>query len=258
MSGGDVSSAAERLAAVRRRIVAAAVRAGRRPEDVVLVGVSKRKSAAQVAHAVRAGLTHVGENYVQEALAKLPEVESLLREAQHPSPRWHFIGRLQRNKARSVAEHFDVVETLDRPDLGDALDRHARAAGRRLVVLIQVDVCGEPQKGGCAPDALEGLLAESRRWEALSVEGLMALPAAPEHAEQSRTAFARLRALRDAHRNTPGGHALRELSMGMSADFEVAIEEGATIIRVGTALFGARGAPDEGPGGRNHGGEESG
>ncbi|MGH0031378.1 MAG: YggS family pyridoxal phosphate-dependent enzyme [Myxococcota bacterium] len=235
-----MSDVGERIAALRRRIDAAAARAGRRPEDVTLVGVSKRQPAAAIARAVLAGLEDVGESYVQEALDKLPRVEEALRAEGRNAPRWHFIGRLQRNKARRVAERFDVVHTLDRTALGDALDRHAAAADRQLAVLLQIDLDGEPQKGGVVPDDAAALLAASADWPALDVVGLMAIPAASEDPERTRGAFARLRALRDALREAPGGEGLRELSMGMSADFEVAIEEGATIIRVGTAAFGPR------------------
>jgi hypothetical protein len=240
------SDIASRLAELRGRIAAAARRADRDPRDVILVGVAKRQPAAAVREAVAAGLTHVGENYVQEGLAKRAEVARLLRGAEVALPRWHFIGRLQRNKARDVAAHFDLVETLDREPLGDELDRRAAAAGRRLDVLLQVDVAGEPQKGGAKPEDVPALLERSQRWSALRVVGLMAIPPATEHPEQARPAFARLRALRDALRGAPGAGSLRALSMGMSADFEVAIEEGATIVRVGTALFGARHGAREG------------
>jgi len=231
---------AERLQVLHERIAAAAARAGRRPDEITLVGVSKRKPASDVVAAVRAGLTHVGENYVQEALAKVSEVNAALAAGGTPRPCWHFIGRLQRNKARHVAIHFDRIETLDRPALGDELDRRAAAAGRTLEALVQVDVSGEPQKGGVAPSELPALLEKSERWQALRVVGLMAIPAASEDPEQTRPAFARLRELRDALAATSGAGRLRELSMGMSADFDVAIEEGATIIRVGTAVFGPR------------------
>jgi pyridoxal phosphate enzyme (YggS family) len=239
----DVASA---LGELRRRIAAAAVRAGRDPHEVTLVGVAKRQPVSAVCAAVRAGLGHVGESYVQEDLAKRPELLRALRDAGVAPPRWHFVGRLQRNKARHVAASFDLVETLDREALGDELDRRAAAAGRRLDVLLQVDVAGEPQKGGAKPEDVPALLDRSRRWSALRVAGLMAIPPATDLPEESRPAFARLRALREALRGAPGAEALRELSMGMSADFEVAIEEGATIVRVGTALFGARQRAEEG------------
>jgi pyridoxal phosphate enzyme (YggS family) len=231
---------ARRLEGIHARVIAAARRANRAPDEILLLGVSKRKSADQVVKAVRAGLRDVGENYVQEAVAKHAEVMDALRRTGDDPPRWHFIGRLQRNKVRTLVTRFDVVQSLDRESLGDELQRRAAAAERTLEVLVQVDLSDEPQKGGVAPDALADLLAASTRWSALRVVGLMAIPAAASGPEATRPAFARLRALRDAHRDAPGGDALSELSMGMSSDFEVAIEEGATIIRVGTALFGPR------------------
>lgn len=232
---------AARLREVEARVAAAAARAGRSPGEIELVGVAKQVAPETVALAVAAGLTHVGESYANEARGKLPEVSALLDRQGLAWPRWHFIGRLQRNKARVVATAFDCMHCLDRPELGDAVERHAAAAGRRLDVLVQVDLAGEPHKGGAAPEAVPALLAASARWPALRVVGLMTIPPATADPEQSRPRFAGLRALRDALRSAPGGAELRELSMGMSGDFEVAIEEGATIIRVGTAIFGARG-----------------
>ena len=237
----DTSSPiAERLREIEARIAAAAARAGRSRSEITLVGVAKQVDAETLAAAVAAGLRDVGESYVNEARTKLPQVSSLLDRQRIAWPRWHFIGRLQRNKSRAVASAFDCLHSLDRPELGDALDRHAAAAGRRLDVLLQVDLAGEPQKGGTAPEALPALLAAASRWPALRLIGLMTIPPADPEPERSRAPFAALRALRDALRGQPGGAGLRELSMGMSADYEVAIEEGATIIRVGTAIFGAR------------------
>lgn len=224
-----MSAIAERLAAVRERIALAAARAGRSEGDVELIGVAKTRTASEVVEAVRAGLGHVGENYVQEAVPKIAEV---LASGVTP-PLWHFIGRLQRNKARHVAPVFDVVETVDNEKLGLELDRRAGVAGRLLEAQLQVDVSGEAQKGGVSPEALPALLAASASWANLRVTGLMAIPAPTAEPEQSRPAFALLRELRDEL-------GLRELSMGMSADFEVAIEEGATRVRVGAAIFGAR------------------
>jgi PLP dependent protein len=232
---------AVRLEALRARVEAAAARAGRSAQEIALVGVAKRKPSALVVEAVRHGVRHIGENYVQESISKIPEVIEKLKASGDRPPRWHFIGQLQRNKARLVAQYFDMVETLDREALGSELDRRAGVAGRRLEILLQVNLSAEPQKGGVAADALPALLAASRAWSNLDVVGLMTVPAAAPDPEASRASFARLRALRDALRAAEGGAQLRELSMGMSADFEVAIDEGATIIRVGTALFGARG-----------------
>jgi pyridoxal phosphate enzyme (YggS family) len=229
---------AARLAAVRERVRRAAVRAGLQPERVALVGVAKRKPSQLVAAAVRAGLRDIGENYLQEAREKIPKVKAELEATGVPEPRWHFVGQLQRNKAREVARSFDVVETVDRESLGRELDRRARSAERTLDVLLQVNLSDEPQKGGVDPQALPDLLAASRVWSNLRVVGLMTIPAAAEDPEASRPAFARLRKLAEALRGAPGGDQLRELSMGMSADFEVAIEEGATIVRIGTEIFG--------------------
>jgi hypothetical protein len=236
----DAERVAARLAAVQGRIAAAARRAGRGEGEITLVGVAKRQPAERVAAACRAGLRCVGESYLQEARARIPRVRALLAESGIPAPRWHFVGRLQRNKAREVARRFDVVESVDREELGRELERGAQEREGPLEVLLQVDLSGEPRKGGVAPEALPELLAASAGWTHLRVVGLMAIPAAASDPEASRPAFARLRALRDGLRARPAGASLRELSMGMSADFEVAIEEGATWVRVGTALFGAR------------------
>jgi len=226
------------LAALRERVGEAAARAGRTAEEVTLLGVAKGTPTSRVLAAVRAGLRDVGENYVQEASARRGDFAEQLIESGAAPPRWHFIGRLQRNKARAVAQLFDTVHTLDRRELGDALERHAADAGRTLDALIQVNTSGETHKGGAPPDAVAGLLAAGAAWPHLRITGLMAIPAASDDPEQTRPAFAMLRALRDSLR---GAHpALVELSMGMSGDFEVAIEEGATIVRVGTALFGPR------------------
>ncbi len=230
----------QRLAGVRERIRVAAERAGRDPEAVTLIGVAKRQPPTRVAAAVRAGLRNVAENFAQEARDKIPQVEALLAESGTAAPRWHFVGRLQRNKARLVAARFDCVHSVDRIELARELDRRAGGRERPLRGLLQVNVSGEPQKGGVEPEALAALLEACAPLAALRIVGLMCVPAAAPDPEAARAAFARLRGLRDAHREKPGGEALRELSMGMSADFEVAVEEGATWVRVGTAIFGAR------------------
>jgi pyridoxal phosphate enzyme (YggS family) len=231
---------AGRIAEIRARITAAAERTGRRPDSVRLIGVAKRVPAEWVAAAVRAGLGDLAENYVQEARTKLLEVRAILETSGHKCPYWHFIGQLQRNKAGPVANDFDWVQTVDRERLGHELNRRAASAGRSLEVLLQVDLSGEQGKGGVAPDALPRLLAAAAGWPQLRVRGLMAIPAPVETPEAARPAFAQLRTLRDALRAEPGGTGLCELSMGMSGDFEVAVEEGATMVRVGTAIFGAR------------------
>lgn len=231
---------ADRLAAVRQRVAEAARRAGRDPDEITLVGASKRKPAGAVAEAVAAGLGHVGESFAQEAREKIPAVAAELAARGVAPPRWHFLGRLQRNKARIVARLFDCLESLDGLALAEELSRRAVREGRKLDALIQVNVSGEAQKGGVDESELAALLAACETLPALTVRGLMGVPAASADPEASRPAFARLRALRDAHRGLPGGGSLQALSMGMSGDFPVAIEEGATIVRVGTAIFGER------------------
>jgi pyridoxal phosphate enzyme (YggS family) len=229
---------AENLAAVRRRMEAAALAAGRSPDEITLVGVSKRQPVERVVAALRAGLTHLGENYLQEARDKRERIEALLGEA---APRhWHMIGGLQRNKARAALEVFDCIETLDRPALARELEKRAAAAGRSLDVLLQVNLSREEQKGGALEEALPELLECCAALAHLRVTGLMTVPTASDDPEQSRPVFRHLRALRDALRGRPGGESLSELSMGMSGDFEIAVEEGATLVRVGTAIFGTR------------------
>ncbi len=234
----------ERLAALRERIAAAAVRAGRDPAEVTLVAVSKRVSPERIRAAIDAGQRVFGENYVQEALGKMRALGA--QGGLPPDIRWHLIGRLQRNKARDAVAHFHSIEVVDRPDLARELDRRAAARGRVVEVLIQVNLSREPQKAGVPEEELAGLLARCAALPHLQVVGLMTLPEPVGDPERLRPVFARLRALRDSLRSAPGGGNLRELSMGMSADFEVAVEEGATRVRVGTALFGPRaGVPEE-------------
>jgi PLP dependent protein len=231
---------AARLAALRERIAAAAARAGRSPDEVTLVGVAKRQPAEAVVSAVAAGLRDVGESYAQEAREKIPVVRAALAARGLPAPRFHFIGRLQTNKARIATSLFDCVESVDRAELAAELSRRAAAAGRRLPVLLQVNLSAEARKGGVAPEALPALLAACAELPGLEAVGLMTVPEEGAEASRLRGRFARLRELRDTLAGS--GHAgLRELSMGMSADFELAVEEGATRVRIGTALFGPRG-----------------
>ena len=233
-----MSEVIDRLVQLRERVAAAAQRAGRDPEAVRLVGVAKRIADAAVVESVVGGLGDLAENYVQEAAGRRESFDAAFANAGVTPPRWHFIGRLQSNKAKVVAGSFDCLHTLDRPSLGQALERHCESHDRRLEVLIQVNTSGEAQKGGVEPERLEALLGASASWPHLELTGLMTLPAAADDAEQVRPAFAQLRELRDRwQRQFP---TLRELSMGMSGDFEVAVEEGATLVRLGTALYGAR------------------
>jgi PLP dependent protein len=230
----DVMAApiAPRLKELRGRIEAAARRAGRAPGSVTLVGVSKTMSAARVREAIDAGLEDVGENKVQEARDKAPLVG--------PGTRWHMIGHLQGNKANLAARLFDVVHSVDSVDLLKRLDGGAAAAGRRIDALVQVDLAGEATKSGADPGEIDAIMTAAADCAAVRVRGLMILPPYDPDPERSRPWFRRLRELLAGCRERHPGLGLTELSMGMSEDFEVAIEEGATLVRVGRALFGER------------------
>jgi hypothetical protein len=229
-----------RLAEVRGRIAAAARAAGRDPADVRLVAVSKTFPAEAVLEAAEAGQTDFGENRVQEALQKQQALQKIARSADLPI-RWHLLGHLQTNKARKAAPAFAMVQSVDGIELLERLDRSAVEAGCRPDLLIQVDLAGEATKFGTRPADVPGLLEAGASCRAARIVGLMTLPPAPEVPEDSRRWFRRLRELREAWlaAGVPDD-MLRELSMGMSGDFEVAIEEGATMVRVGTAIFGSR------------------
>lgn len=215
------------------RIVAAAEAAGRDPREVTLIAVTKTHPAEVVDEAVIAGAHDLGENRVQEAQAKKPGVRKA---------RWHLIGPLQRNKARVALEVFDVIHTVDRSEIGDRLQfLLAQHWPDRVVdVLLEVNIGNEPQKAGVAPADARGLLDAVRNHDRLVVCGLMAIPPFAAEPEASRPFFRSLRELRDRIQDETG-HALPALSMGMSHDFEIAVAEGATLVRVGTAIFGPRG-----------------
>lgn len=224
---------AERVERVRRRIAAAAKAAGRQPSDVRLIGVTKTHPPEVARAAVAAGVDELGENRVQELVAKLPLV---------PGARWHLVGPLQRNKVKDVIGHAVLVHSLDRRSLADALSRRASAEGVVQRVLVQVNVADDPDKHGCRFDEALDLVAYARDLPHLAVEGLMTIPPLPgegvDASEAARPHFAALRELRDAARaRFP---EVVHLSMGMSADLEAAVAEGATMIRIGTALFGPR------------------
>jgi pyridoxal phosphate enzyme (YggS family) len=206
---------------------------------VKLLAVSKGFAAERIREAASAGQVAFGENRVQEAEAKIAAL---------PALEWHLIGQLQRNKARLACELFAAIHSVDRAELAQALARQAAALGRRVRVLVQVNIDEEPQKGGVAPAATAALVHEIASLPALELAGLMAIPRPQPDPEQMRPAFARLRRLREEIRlQAPQGPGLEELSMGMSDDFEVAIQEGATIVRVGSAIFGARPWPGARP-----------
>ena len=229
----------ENILRVRERIDRAARRAGRRAEEITLVAVTKTVPAQRVTEAIREGLTVLGENRVQEAREKIPRIPL--------SAEWHLVGHLQSNKAVAAAELFSMIHSVDSGSLARRLDRACEAADRRLEVLLQVNVSGEQAKSGLRPDELHAALEEAASCARLRLAGLMTIPPLAEDPEESRPHFARLKGLLEEARGwLPAGpvrEAMHHLSMGMTDDFEVAIEEGATLVRVGRAIFGERQEP---------------
>ena len=216
---------------VRSRIRTAAIAAGRDPESVTLVAVTKAKTAESVRLAATAGVTDFGENYLQEAEVKMDQLADLKLE-------WHFIGGIQSNKTRTIAERFDWVQSVDRFSVARRLSEQRPFHAPPLNVCIQVALVPEPTKGGVPPEGLRELAAAMVGLPRLKLRGLMCVPPPQPNAAAERAVFARLRAaLEDLN---AGGLKLDTLSMGMSGDFESAIAEGATLVRIGTALFGAR------------------
>ena len=230
-------SISENLAAVRERINGAALRAGRLPEEISLMAVSKTQAVERIREAYSAGQRLFGENRVQEFSGKIDGLRDLI------DVPWHMIGHLQTNKAAKAVELFCAVESVDSLKLAEKLHGSARALGRKLDVLVEINVGGEAAKSGIAPEspALEELLLAAPRLEALAFRGLMTVPPFTDDPQGARPYFRRLRELREAvaRRKLPAV-AMEQLSMGMSHDFEVAIEEGSTCVRVGTGIFGER------------------
>ncbi|HEY7399537.1 MAG TPA: YggS family pyridoxal phosphate-dependent enzyme [Actinomycetota bacterium] len=220
-------SIAENLASIQAAIERAAARAGREPGEVTIVGAVKTVPVDAIRTAFELGVTNLGENFVRELRDRAPRF---------PDARWHYIGTLQSGTAHHVADLADVVETLSSERATERLARRAAAAGRTIDALIEVDFTGE--RSGTPPERTASLADRVASLEGLRLVGLMTVPPIPTRAEDSRASFARLRELRDRIRDT---HAdVLELSMGMSLDYEVAVEEGATMVRIGTALFGER------------------
>ncbi|MBM9535739.1 YggS family pyridoxal phosphate-dependent enzyme [Desulfobulbus alkaliphilus] len=224
----------DNLTMLRAAITQAALQAGRNPADIKLVAVSKQVSIEGIRRAIACGQTLFGENYLQEAVAKIPHCLGVTG--------WHFIGHLQSNKVAQVARFFDMVETVDRLKIAIALDKQVHLLNKNLSILIQINVGGEKQKSGISCDDAENLLRQIREKTDLPVRGLMTIPPFSPDPEHSRPYYRAVRDLarRFADRQLFSDNTNVELSMGMSGDFPVAIEEGATIIRVGTALFGTR------------------
>jgi PLP dependent protein len=229
-----MSSVAENLLKINRQIEAACSRTGRDAAGVSLIGVTKTVSVNRIREGIEAGIKILGENYVQEAVQKMQALSD-------PAVSWHFIGHLQSNKAKAALEAFACIQTLDRESLARELDRAAQRRGEKIPVLIQVNTGYEGSKSGLAPEALFPFFELVLSLDGLEARGLMALPPYYEDPEEVRPHFRKLRELLERLRDrTADPERLSELSMGMSHDFEAAVEEGATMVRIGTALFGTR------------------
>ncbi|MEI7437947.1 MAG: YggS family pyridoxal phosphate-dependent enzyme [bacterium] len=224
-------SFAERLAGVEARLAAACARVGRARDEVRLLTVTKTQGPDEVAVALAAGLTLFGENRVQEARSKIPLCAA--------AANWHLIGHLQSNKVKEAVQLFALLQAVDSLRLLELIDGAAAGAGRTLPVYLEVNVSGERSKNGLAPEFVPGVLAAANRLTHVDIQGLMTIPPLARDVGEARPFFRRLRELRDEWRRE-SGLALAELSMGMSHDFEIAVEEGATMVRVGSALFGPR------------------
>jgi PLP dependent protein len=223
----------ERINVIRQRIAAAAVRCNRDPGSVKLLAVTKTVQTPVIEQAIKAGLTAFGENYVQEAREKIPAVGRHVQ--------WHMIGHLQTNKAKYVVNLFDYIHSVDRLELAAEIDKRAGLTGRKINILIEINVSGEETKGGIQAIQSIDLIKEVSRLENVSVRGLMTMAPYSDNPENSRPFFSELKNIRDQiAREGIDGIQMEELSMGMTDDFEVAIEEGATIVRIGRAIFGER------------------
>ena len=224
----------ENLRVIQQKMAAACERSGRSISQVRLIGVTKTISPGSIREGVSAGIEILGENYVQEAMKKMELLEDL-------PIAWHFIGHLQSNKARHAAGSFQLIHTVDRLSLARELNKAGQKLDRKISVLLQVNIGDESTKSGVQPDELSGLHKEVSSMEALLVQGLMALPPYGEDPEEVRPFFRQMKELLDRTRDrSQNPEDFKDLSMGMSHDFEAAIEEGATLVRVGTALFGVR------------------
>ena len=223
---------AENLAEVRERISRAIQKSGREPDSARLITVSKQISVDRIEEARAAGAVVFGENKIQEAI---PKIEQMGTEGIS----WHFIGHLQKNKVKFLDERFDLIHSVDSLELAEKIAKHCHSESRVQRILLQVNVSGEAAKFGMEPNELEKKMAEFSQLQGVQVEGLMTIPPFDSDPENSRRHFSRLRELREQYEKQ-NGLPLNELSMGMSHDFEVAVEEGATLVRVGTAIFGPR------------------
>ncbi len=236
-----MSQIRENLLRVKERIEKAARRAGRDPAEIKLVAVSKTVEAARIKEAIQAGVSILGENYVQEAQKKIEEIGRVALPERFGEGRpvtWHFIGHLQSNKAKYAVHLFDMIHSVDSLTLAQELNRRAGQAGHKIKVMIEVNLSGEQTKFGTDEEKVLNIAKGILSLEHLSLEGLMTMPPYFDSPEMGRPYYVQLRELKE--RMVREGIPLKELSMGMSNDFEIAIEEGATYVRVGTAIFGAR------------------
>ncbi len=224
-------SVAENLAVIQQRISAACERAGRAPESVTLLAVTKGQPPEVVNEAGKLGLTFIGENKIQEAKSKIPLCSGKLR--------WHFIGHLQTNKCRDAVELFEMIQSVDSLHVAQEISKRAEQAGKTMPILLEVNLAGEASKFGYAPDRVQAELKQLNDLPRLEIHGFMTVPPWTSNAEHVRPVFRQMRELKERAEQTLGA-PLPHLSMGMTGDFEVAIEEGATIVRIGTALFGPR------------------
>ncbi len=232
---------ADRLDKVRERIELAASRAGRDPGEITLVAVTKTHPVPVIREAYDLGVRHFGENRPEEALPKIEELASELAQAGLPVPHWHMIGHIQHRKVKLVVGHYDLIHSVDTVKLARRLDNRFREAGIRQPILLEVNVGGEESKFGFAPEELPAAVEEILPLENLEPQGLMTVAPIVDDPEEVRPVFRRLRELLDDLRQRFPEAPWQHLSMGMTDDFEVAIEEGATIVRIGRAIFGPRG-----------------
>jgi len=229
-----MSDIASNLFKVQETIRKAALKVGREPKDIKLVAVTKTVDPSKIKEAIKAGVTIVGENYVQEAKEKIAQIDHDIQ--------WHMIGHLQTNKAKHAVKLFDMIQSVDSLRLAEELNKQAKRLGTVVKILIQVNVSGEESKFGVSPQGIHSLISQiSNKMENLSIQGLMTMPPYFNDPERTRPYFRALRELRDRIVSSEIRNVtLGELSMGISNDYEMAIEEGATIVRIGTAIFGER------------------
>ncbi len=228
------ASIPENLAKIKNRIRLACEKSGRNPEDITLIAVSKTKPNEAIIEACISGQLHFGENRMQELQDKMESVEL-------PGIQWHMIGTMQSNKIKYIADRVDWIHSVSKAKYLDEIEKRAASADRTIHVLIQVNISGEDQKSGCEIDELAGILEHAKSFPHIKIRGLMGMATFTDNPEDVRDEFALLRTTLENHQYLNGGNIeLKELSMGMSGDFEVAIEEGSTMVRVGSAIFGAR------------------